>query len=119
MGQHTIEPKMPRHVTTHVTHTASGTTQSPAEGWAETGKCLTCTAVQSTSSMMGSMTWRKPDSGLMECYVKRICQETVCVRPGSFQVDSFRAPWFEGKFLAGILHTGHPGCWKDKLMDKA
>ena len=42
--------------------------------------------MQSTPSMMGSMTWRKPDSGLMECYVKRICQETVCVRPGSYQV---------------------------------
>ena len=39
MGQHTIEPKMPRLVTTHVAHTESGTSQSLAEGWAETGNC--------------------------------------------------------------------------------
>ena len=45
-------------------------------------------SVQSNVSMMGSTGWKRPDSGLMECYVKRVCQETVSLRPGHHQVPS-------------------------------
>ena len=41
--------------------------------------------MQSTQEVLSSMTWQKPE-GLMECYVKRVCQETVSLRPGSHQV---------------------------------